>query len=479
MLTYSFQKRGKQSLYEYLYANIKKDIISSQLRPDEKLPSKRALAKHLGISTITVENAYAQLMAEGYIYSVPKSGYFVSNVDLSTPAVQSKKVPVKKEEKKAPDYKFDLKSNAIAKNTFPFVSWANLMRNVISIKGDTLLESSPSTGVPELRQAIASYLYHFRGMVVDPEQIVIGAGTEYLYSLIIQLLGRDKSYALEDPGYRKIARIYAANDVSCVYLPLDENGVSAESLNKSGAQIVHLSPSHHFPTGTVMPVSRRYELLSWAAECDGRYIIEDDYDSEFRLLGRPIPSLESIDSSGKVIYINTFSKSLSPTIRISYMILPHALMEKYKRELGFYSCTVANFEQYTLAEFISRGYFEKHINRMRTYYRTLSQELMQCIRQHPCHERVQIMEEKAGLHFLLKVDTCLTDEQLTERAREAGINVSCLSEYYHSRENSTEHTLVINYSGLAKENIPRAVELLFSCIWNEQKKVQVDAEQNY
>lgn len=467
MLTYSFQKKGKLSLYEYLYQNIKEDILASKLKPGEKLPSKRALAKHLGISTITVENAYGQLAAEGYIYSVAKSGYFVSAVDFTLPQTKQESAFIEErgENEALPVYRFDFRSNTIAKNSFPFMSWANLMRNVISTKGDTLLENSPSTGAFELRQAIASYLYHFRGMSVEPSQIVIGAGTEYLYSLIIQLLGRDKIYAIEDPGYKKIARIYAANDVSCVHLPMDENGVSMKSVEKSEAQILHISPSHHFPTGTVTPISRRRELLLWASLDEERYIIEDDYDSEFRLLGRPIPSLESIDSNGKVIYINTFSKSLSPTIRISYMILPHGLMQRYKRELDFYSCTVANFEQYTLAQFISSGYFEKHINRMRTYYRTISQELMQCIRQHPYHERVQIMEEKAGLHFLMKVDTALSDKELTEKARAQGINISCLSEYYHSRENCTEHTLVINYSGLERKTIPVAVESLFRCIW--------------
>lgn len=469
MLTYSFQKRGKLSLYEYLYQCIRQDILSFRLKPDEKLPSKRALAKHLGISTITVENAYSQLVAEGYIYSVPKSGFFVSSVALSLPEKQENRKNAEFVLRQTPQtqrkYAFDFKSNTIAKNSFPFVTWANLMRSVISIKGDSLLENSPSTGVAELRQAIASYLYHFRGMSVEPSQIVVGAGTEYLYALIIQLLGREKKYAIEDPGYRKIARIYSANDVSFIHLPLDENGVSIESLEKSEANILHLSPSHHFPTGIVTPVSRRYELLSWAMESTDRYIIEDDYDSEFRLLGRPIPSLQSIDNGGKVIYINTFSKSLSPTIRISYMILPNSLMEKYKRELGFYSCTVANFEQYTLAEFISRGYFEKHINRMRTYYRTLSQELMQYIRQHHYSKKVQIMEEKSGLHFLLKVDTHMSDEQMTQRAAEKGVNISCLSEYYHDRATSTEHTLVINYSGLEKESIAQAVDLLFSCIW--------------
>jgi len=336
------------------------------------------------------------------------------------------------------------------------------MRETMSDDADSLMVRSPSTGILKLRQAIAAYLFQFRGMSVDPDQIVVGAGTEYLYGLIIQLLGREHTYAVEDPGYQKITKIYQANDVNCISVPLDEQGVDVDFLNKTNADVLHISPSHHFPTGIVTPVSRRYELLSWASKAPGRYIIEDDYDSEFRLLGKPIPSLQSIDVLEKVIYINTFSKSLTSTIRISYMVLPKSLMERYKRELNFYSCTVSNFEQYTLARFIEQGHFEKHINRMRNYYRAQRDTIISCIRQHPYYERVTIKEENAGLHFLLEVDTTLTDQELTAKARAKGIQISCLSEYYYSIQSAVPHTLVLNYSGIEKEKISKAISLLFS-----------------
>lgn len=465
MLTYSFEKRGNLSLYEYLYKCIKDDILSFRLAPDEKLPSKRALAKNLNISTITVETAYGQLMAEGYIYSVAKSGFYVSHISTSERKEEPFKPSTEITEKSKKDEFFaDFVRNSAANDYFPFATWTKLMRETMSDEQKNLMVSSPSVGIYALREAIAEHLFQFRGMKVSADRIIIGAGTEYLYSLIIQLLGRDKRYAIEDPGYRKIYHIYKANEVNCVHVPLDESGVNVELLEKSSADVLHISPSHHFPTGIVTPISRRYELLSWASKSKNRYIIEDDYDSEFRLLGKPIPSLQSIDVLEKVIYINTFSKSLTPTIRISYMVLPENLMKKYNEKLSFYSCTVANFEQYTLASFIKKGYFEKHINRMRNFYRNQRDELMKLIKNHPFYENITVTEENAGLHFLLAVKTELSDDELMRRAENNGINVSCLSQYYYDKSQSKKSTLIINYSGIEKEKMSEAISRLFSAL---------------
>lgn len=465
MLTYSFEEKGSDSLYEYLYKQIKSDILNYKLSPDEKLPSKRALAKHLNVSTVTIENAYLQLMAEGYIYSVPKSGYFVSHLSAAkTNQSQKRFYPLPDDTDQSISYYADFVNNSTASENFPFTTWAKLMRETMSDEADKLMVSSPSTGVTALRTAIADYLFQFRGMAVEPEQIVIGAGTEYLYSLIIQLLGRNKLYAVEDPGYQKITKVYHANEVACVPVPLDKNGIDISYLENVNADVLHISPSHHFPTGIVTPISRRYELLSWASKAPERYIIEDDYDSEFRLLGKPIPSLQSIDVLDKVIYMNTFSKTLTSTIRISYMVLPKGLLDRYKQELDFYSCTVSTFEQYTLAHFIERGHFEKHINRMRNFYRSQRDAVIGCIKKHPEYKNVTIREENAGLHFLLTVNTHYSDEELVERARQNGIHISCLSQYSSLPSSSEEHTLIINYSGIGKAKIERAVELLFQSI---------------
>lgn len=465
MLTYSFENKGNDSLYEYLYKQIKNDISNYTLSPDEKLPSKRALAKHLNVSTITVENAYQQLMAEGYIYSIAKSGYYISHLSSTKPSGSGTKIMRQPEKKECSSAYFaDFVTNSTASDNFPFTAWTKLMRETMSDEADKLMVRSPSIGIWELRTAIADYLYQFRGMAVEPDQIVIGAGTEYLYSLLIQLLGRNKTYAVEDPGYQKISKIYASNDVDYIPVPLDANGIDISSLEETNAEVLHISPSHHFPTGIVTPISRRYELLSWASKSPERYIIEDDYDSEFRLLGKPIPSLQSIDVLEKVIYMNTFSKTLTSTIRISYMVLPKTLMECYKKELNFYSCTVSNFEQYTLAKFIQKGHFEKHINRMRNYYRTQRDAIISCIKKHPDYDKVTIMEENAGLHFLLKVATNHSDEELLQKMAGNNIHISCLSQYYYDKTKSTRHTLVINYSGIEKDRIEKAVELLFQSL---------------
>ena len=468
MLTYSFENRTHESLYEYLYQQIKQDILSHKLVPNEKLPSKRALAEHLNISTITVENAYSQLMAEGYIYSKPKSGFFVSSIAPSEASGTKSEITYseKPNEISKTRYFADFVSNSTAKQSFPFHMWARLLRKTMSENVDGLLLNSPSIGIWELRQEVARYLLQFRGMTVSPEQIVVGAGTEYLYGIILQLLGRNRIYALEDPGYQKISKIYKANQVACVHIPMNENGINIDALETAGAEVVHISPSHHFPTGIVTPIGRRYKLLNWAAKDSSRYIIEDDYDSEFRFVGKPIPAFQSIDTQEKVIYINTFSKSFSSTIRISYMVLPEHLMEKYHKELSFYACTVSTFEQYTLASFIGEGHFEKHINRMRNFYRGQRDLLMDCIKKHPNYSQVQIAEENSGLHFLLHVQTTLTDEQLVKKAAENGIHISCLSQYYHDQPESTlPHVILINYSGLNSEKIPQAVEKLFDSLW--------------
>lgn len=465
MLTYSFENRGSDSLYEYLYKQIKQDILTYKLSPDEKLPSKRAFAKHLNVSTITVENAYLQLMAEGYIYSKAKSGYYVSHLSSTNKKNNPESAFFVSPKPVIPSGFFaDFVTNSTSPDTFPFTTWTKLMRETMSDEAKKLMVRSPSTGVYDLRRSIANYLFEFRGMAVNPDQIVIGAGTEYLYGLIIQLLGRNKIYAVEDPGYQKITKIYGANEVACIPIPLDNNGIQVEALDKAGADVLHISPSHHFPTGIVTPISRRYELLSWASKAPDRYIIEDDYDSEFRLLGKPIPSLQSIDVLEKVIYMNTFSKTLTSTIRISYMVLPKSLMERYKEEFNFYSCTVSNFEQYTLARFMEKGHFEKHINRMRNFYRSQRDTIISCIKKHPDYKKAVIKEENSGLHFLLQVDTDYSDAELIRRANDNGIHISCLSEYYSEQEKAIKNTLIINYSGIDKDDMEQAVSLLFQSL---------------
>lgn len=457
MLTYSFDNLGNLSLYEYLYKCIREDILNHVLKAGTKLPSKRSFARNLNISTITVENAYGQLLAEGYIYSIPKKGYYVSDILSETASIPSvRQAPSVSESN--PTYFAELPHTRTNPDNFPFSTWAKLMREVITEKNRELMTTPPCGGIPELREAIAEHLLQFRGMHIHPEQIIIGAGTEYLYSLIIQLFGHDKIFGVEDPGYQKIARIYQSNAVECRHIPLDKDGIDLEKLEESHADILHISPSHHYPTGIITPVSRRYELLGWAIKQDTRYIIEDDYDSEFRLMGKPIPSMQSMDVTGKVIYINTFTKSLSSTIRISYMVLPDQLLKKYYEKLGFYACTVSNFEQYTLAKFIREGYFEKHINRMRNIYRNTRNVMLESIKKSPLSSLCEISEEDSGLHFLLKLTTKYSDEELMKKGRKTGLRISFLSQYYYIPSSQCDHTLVVNYSGMDEKEIEEYVK---------------------
>ncbi len=450
MLTYELKKSPGVPLYEALYRCIRGDILSGALAPGEKLPSKRALSQNLEVSKITVETAYNQLLAEGFIASREKVGYFVEEVEHHAhrkPVVQPEPKPEKQE------YLLDLTANGTVH--FPFSVWSRLQREVMLDYGEKLLLPLPNQGIPELRQAIADHLAAFRGMHVDPENILIGAGTDFLYNLLIQLLGRDKVYAVEEPGYGKIRKIYAAGGVSCISAPMDDRGVIPGGLEN--ADVLHCSPSHHFPSGLVTPVSRRRELLNWAGE--GKWIIEDDYDSEFRFDAHPKPAMQTMDGGNRVIYMNTFSKSLAPSIRISYMVLPTGLMEEFRRRLGFYSCTVPSFEQYTLARFLSRGHFEKHINRMRKFYRQRRNTVVSLLKNCAFSEFLTILELDAGLHFLLKVKTPLTDRQLTENLEKAGIRIRALSEYYHDAREDMR-CLVVNYSGIREEDLVEALKTL-------------------
>ena len=451
MLTYELKKSPGVPLYEALYRCIRSDILTGNLKPGTKLPSKRALAVHLEVSKITVETAYNQLLAEGYIRSQEKVGYFVESVERTVP-------PVSPAQSSRPEISRELLLDLTGSGTeqFPFSVWTKLQREVMLDYGEKLLLPMANRGIPELRRAIADHLLAFRGMHVDPENILIGAGTDFLYNLLIQLLGRDKVYAVEEPGYGKIRQIYAAGGVRCISAKLDDAGVRPDSL--SDAQVLHISPSHHFPTGLVTPVSRRMELLSWAKTGE-KWIIEDDYDSEFRFDSHPKPAMQSLDES-RVIYMNSFSKSLAPSIRISYMVLPASLMQLFQEKLGFYDCTVPSFEQYTLARFLSRGFFEKHINRMRKFYRSRRNRVVTALHNCPLAEKFTILEMDAGLHFLLKVDTALSDGELTRRLADKGIRIRALSHYYHSPESRNSHCFVVNYAGIREENIPAALAAL-------------------
>ncbi len=464
MLTYELDRRGSLPAYEFLYRGIRDDILSGKLKAGEKLPPKRGLAEHLGVSVTTVENAYAQLLLEGYLRAEERRGYFVCALEggpvLPQPPVLRTPAP----EEPEPVWFADLKTNQTPPEQFPFSVWAKLMRETLAERDPALLAPMPGRGLPVLREAIAAYLGRFRGMSVAPSQIVVGAGAEFLYGLVVQLLGRETRFVVEDPGYPRVQQVYRANGAVCAAAPLDESGLSVRTLREQGAQAAHLSPAHHFPTGIVMPISRRRELLAWAEEEPGRYLIEDDYDSEFRFAGKPIPTLQSADRSGRVLYLNTFSKTLTPTIRIGYLVLPEALSVRFSEKLGFYSCTVSSLEQAALAKFISGGAFESHLARTRNFYRRQRDAMLEAIRKSPLGACSQIREADAGLHFLLKTGSRFSDEELVRRAGERGVNISCLSQYYSAPSQGDSGCFVVNYSSVERDRMEETVRRLTEAV---------------
>lgn len=486
MRAYDFSKRGKISLYEYLYECLKKDILEGRIAAGEKLPSKREMALLHDISVKTVENAYGQLIAEGYLEAMEKRGYFAAKVSHENYHIhrgekeRNEKSACRSEtqaEKKCglerrgresrkqeagegssaplPCFADFTSSNTTTCAKFPLSRWNRVMRETLSSQDVLLLQTAPFQGVEKLRREIAAYLSRNRGMEVDPECILVGAGTEYLYGRLLRLLHKER-YAVEDPGYRKIARIYRDSGAECCYIPVDESGICTEKLRESGAEVVHVSPGYHFPLGTVMPIARRQELLAWASEAPGRYIVEDDYDCEFRYSGRPIPSIQSMDRQQRVIYLNTFNKTLSPALRVGYMVLPEPLMARYEQSMNYYSNTVSSFEQFALAEFMEKGYFERHISRMRKYYREYRERIRLILKE----SGLPISKtggDEAGTRILVELATTLSDAQIKQEAAKAGIKLECLSEFCHERKELFAHTVILNYADMDEAVMKEAI----------------------
>lgn len=490
MITISFEKRGANGLCEHIYNSIKAQILNGTLKAKEKLPSKRSLAENLGVSVITVQNAYAALISEGYIYSIEKKGFFVTElridsankIDSPSPCNDTQSSPCHAELDSASiidsdilqndnfnnrNFFCDFQSNSTNYEKFPFSLWSHTMRQVLNSGDEKLLKRVGVKGVFELRSSISKFLHEFRNMDVFPEQIVIGAGTENLYSMVVQFLGRENLFALENPGYHKISSVIELNGAKTIPVPIDEKGISISELEKSAANVAHVSPNHHFPTGIVMPIRRRQEILAWSEKSEKRFIIEDDYDSEFRFNGKPLSTLFSSDKNGKVIYINTFSKTLAPSFRISFMVLPMQLLPCFEKQFGLYSCPVSSFEQFTLSRFINDGNYGKHIIRMKNFYRNLRNSLISAIQSSDFSKKCKIQEEESGLHFLLTIKSAHSATELEKRLSEQKINLPLLSNFYYKNatnpnenEENSKKTFVVNYSGIKKEKIAEIIHRL-------------------
>lgn len=457
-ITLRLDQQAKEPLYDQIYQYIKLEITSGRYIYNTKLPSKRQLSSYLQCSQNTVQAAYDQLIAEGYITSRPRSGYYVSKLDgiinlKKEPTVSSKQADSKI------NYLYNFSHHGVDLDSFPFSTWRKITKNVINEYDSDLLKTGDPQGDVNLRSSITDYLHNSRGVDCSPEQIIISSGTEFLLLLLMQIFNHDKIFAIENPGYEKLNLIFKSNGAKFRTISLDEYGMIPDELIESSADIACVTPSHQFPTGVIMPISRRLQFLNWANEKDGRYIIEDDYDSEFKYTGRPIPSMQGIDSRNKVIYIGAFSKSLTPAIRVSYMVLPKHLMSIYKEKLSFYICPVPVVEQKALCQFMNEGHFERHLNRTRKIYKEKREILVLAI--HDLLPSVEILGSNAGLHLNLKINNGMSEEELISTAQKNGVKVYGISQYYFEKGTLSQHpSVLLGFATMRKNEILEAVRSL-------------------
>lgn len=433
-------------LYEQIYLYLRGEIQTRRLCARTRLPSTRMLSENLKVSRSTVQLAYDQLLSEGYVEVLPRKGYYVAETEgmewLCHAAPNPESLPPKRplsehslaeyllsdypQTDGCSDCKVDFSPRGVDLEHFPFAIWRKLNRNALMEDKKELFARGCSQGEPQLRSALADYLHRARGVNCEPEQILVGAGNEYLLMLLHQLLEPGTCIAMENPAYMGAFRVLSSLGHPMVPVSMDGFGMNVKELSQTRAQIAYVMPSHNYPLGTVMPVARRRQLLAWAGQSEGRYIIEDDYDSEFRYRGMPIPALQGMDQREKVIYLGTFSRALAPAIRVSYMVLPHRLLQIYYKRAGFYASTVSRIDQEVLYQFLNQGHFERHVNRMRTVYRAKHDCLLSALK--TLEPFARIKGANAGVHVLLTCTRDYREEWLTSRAAAAGVRVYGLSQ---------------------------------------------------
>lgn len=468
-LTIEFSPSSGKHLYEQIYDYIRQEIRTGKLLEGERLPSTRSLAEFLQVSRSTVELAYDQLVSEGYIEARPYRGYFICKADelpeLGTISAEEENNGREEwretsEVSEPTEAEYDFSPNTIDMTAFPYATWKKITKKILVDANSEMFASGSSKGDYELRETIRRYLHASRGVNCHPEQIIIGAGTDYLLMLLEKILGRHVKMAMENPTYKRAYCIFDSFAYSISPVPIDKSGMCVRELRKSGAEAAYVMPSHQYPTGIIMPIGRRVELLKWAGEEEGRYLIEDDYDSEFRFKGKPVPSLQASDRMGKVIYIGTFSKSIAPAIRIGYMVLPMPLLKIYEEKCSFYSTPVSRIDQRILNEFIANGHFERHLNRMRKIYREKHDLLLSELR--GTERDFSISGENAGLHLLLKSKKKMTEKELVERAAAEGVKVYGLSSFCVGKipADWKEETIVLGYAALSKTQITEGAKRL-------------------
>lgn len=454
-------KSNKTYLYEEVYEHLKNLIEKDVLNENEKMPSKRRLAENFNISPLTVEKAYAQLIDEGYVYSVEKKGYYVSEkVTLFKPTFHMKQSPLSGRDHQ--QFLYDFSTGKVDTTYFPHQTWAKLAREVLSEQHHQMLNEIDSMGLFELREEIAKHIEIYRGIDVDPRQIFIGSSSTQLINLLIEILGRQKIYSIEDPTYPKIYHLFKALDIKTNLVEVDDMGLNVRKLNQTQTDVVHVVPSHQYPTGVMMSIQRRKELLNWVYQSKDRYIIEDDYDSEFKYQGKPTEALRGLDQLDKVIYMNTFSKSLAPSFRVAYLVLPKNLLNSFMKISNYHRCTVPNFEQYILYKFMHKEYFSRHLHRMMKVYK---QKLDLCLNMTKSYDAITISHYESGLHFILTFKTRISEAQLLDVFQKNDIYVQTISAFKQYKDNDYNQTdLVVGYSGLSMEELKVGYQKLLNLI---------------
>lgn len=456
-LTISLDTKSKVPLYEQIYQYIKEEIRTGRIPSGEKLPSTRAQCRFLEVSRSTVELAYEQLLSEGYIEAEPCRGYFVSELEGLYQLKPQKRIVSENPNKKKETYVYDFSPSGVDLNSFPYNAWRKLSKESLVDDRAELFRLGHPQGEWGLRNAISNYLHQARGVNCTPEQIIVGAGNDYLLMLLATVIGQEHKVALENPTYRQAYRLFQSLEYDVCTVDMDQKGMEVSKLKESGADIAFVMPSHQYPLGIVMPIKRRMELLRWA-EAEGRYIIEDDYDSEFRYKGKPVPALQGYDNHEKVIYIGTFSKSIAPAIRMSYLVLPPKLLEIYRERSSFLSSTVSRVDQLILQKFIEEGYYERHLNKTRALYKSRHDTLLNELK--GIEPAARISGENAGVHLLLTFYNGMKEEELIARARDAKIRVFGLSEYYVTPRPEAPATILLGYANMREESIKKAVDTL-------------------
>ena len=456
-----FEKEAASPLYQQLYEQLRQQIMEGILPRGRNLPPTRDLAAEYHISRNTVIQAYQQLAVEGYVRSVAGSGYYVEDLSLfqgfyhSEQPERTAHTPSKKS-----DSLFDFYYGNLDYNCYQSKAWRHCLLDAYDRMADqnTLSYCDPQ-GLPELRRELANYLHFSRGVRCCADQIILTSGHQYSLSLVARLFsGGNWKFAMEEPGYDGTRTVMQQNRFSPIPVPLEKDGVSIAETERLSHTLLYITPSHQFPMGIVMPVKRRQELLAWAMKEPDRYLIEDDYDSEFRYRGKPIPALQGMDDSGRVIYMGTFSKAIAPAIRVGYLVLPPSLMERYEERGWFYSSTVSRVDQRILAMFIGGGYFERHLNRMREIYKGKHDLLLASLK--PLEKEFEISGEYAGLHVLLTCRGERTEEQLEKAAETEGIRVYGLSGSYIGKKDTESRTVILGYASLTEEKIQEGAAAL-------------------